>query len=122
MYLHLSCACMCVCQGNQSTRYQTGHRCSKSCDDLHSLVMYLQPVKSYPGFVKICFTYRHIIQLQCRICLCSHRSHLRLGWNNSIQFRNDLDLLKYTLIEFSHAICTLEEFLESFLLFIFAVK
>lgn len=35
MYLRLSCACMCVCRGIRSTRYQTGH-CSKTHRDLRS--------------------------------------------------------------------------------------
>lgn len=48
-FIMLLCACV---RGTQSTRYQAGHRYSKSRHNLRTPAVYLQ----HPGFMRICFT------------------------------------------------------------------
>lgn len=52
---------MCMCQGSQSTRQQTG----LSCHNSGSPAAYVQPVKSSPGLLQIRLTCKQIIQLEC---------------------------------------------------------
>ena len=83
-------ACMCVCQGNQSTRYRTGRCYSWSCHDLYFLVMYLERWKSILDLWKYVSHVNTFNQLQFKMCLCSHRSHLCLSWDNSILFKGQV--------------------------------